>query len=234
MALYSGMQASLFDSCKGYIQALASRPFSQHIKAQPAITISRETGAGAMTIGKLLVKILEDRHHGSLPWTFFDRELVERVIQDHALPERLKRYMPEDKGNIHTMIEEVFGLHPDPRSLVEHTADTILRLATLGNAIMVGRGGNIVTSRLPNVLHVRLVAPMETRIRRIRKLRNLTEREAVLYIETADMGRRRYVKHYFNEDIADPLHYHLVVNTGMVPDERAAMLIADAAEHLVQ
>ena len=83
------------------------------------------------------------------------------------------------------------------------------------------------------MLHVRLIAPMEARIRRIRKTRNLTEREAAIYIHNADRGRERYVKHYFNEDVADPLHYHMVLNTGLCADRQTAMLIARASLHFM-
>ena len=229
------MQASLLDSCKGYFQALAKRPYAHQTTAEPSITISREAGAGAVTIGKLVLEILQKDHHGPVPWTLFDRNIVAKVIADHALPERLGQYMPEDKSNfVNSMIEEVLGLHPHPRTLVEHTVDTVLRVAAVGNAIVIGRGCNIITARLPNVLHVRLVAPLESRIRRIRRGRNFTEREARLYIQTTDHGRERYVKHYFNEDVANPLHYHMVLNTGMIPDDRTARLIADAVLHLTQ
>ena len=229
------MQAPLLDSCKGYFQALAKRPYAHQAVPEPSITISREAGAGALTIGKLALDILRQDHQSAVPWTLFDRNLVEKVIVDHALPERLGQFMPEDKSDyVNSMIEEILGLHPDPHTLVEHTIDTILRVAAVGNAVVVGRGGNIITARLPNVLHVRLVAPLESRIRRIRRLRNLTEREARLYIHAADRGRERYVKHYFNEDVANPLQYHMVLNTGMIPDDHAARIIAEAALHLAQ
>ncbi|MEA3186926.1 MAG: hypothetical protein QOD99_756, partial [Chthoniobacter sp.] len=45
----------------------------------PAITISRDTAAGAVTIGQLLVDEL-NRRNGSKPWAVFDRNLVEQVL----------------------------------------------------------------------------------------------------------------------------------------------------------
>ncbi len=196
---------------------LQTAPRSTQQKVLPSITISRETGAGAVMIGKLVLDILQKRLRDPMPWALFDRNLVERVISDHALPQRLKQFMPEDKtGRMHSIMEEVLGLHPDPRGRAGrwHTSNTILQLASMGHAIIVGRGGNIITARLPNVLHVRLIAPLEARIRRIRQTHSLTEREAAIYIHNADRGRERYVKHYFNENVADPLHYHMILNTG--------------------
>jgi hypothetical protein len=44
----------------------------------PAITISRQAGAGAITIGHLAAKILDDQCSGSpkVPWTVFERNLA--------------------------------------------------------------------------------------------------------------------------------------------------------------
>ena len=55
---------------------------------------------------------------------------------------------------VEAIVEEVLGLHPSGWTLVQHATQTILRLAGLGRAILVGRGANIITARLPNVFHV--------------------------------------------------------------------------------
>lgn len=228
------MQAPLFDSCKGYIAALGNRPFAHQKKIFPSITLSREAGAGATTVGKKVLQLLHN-DRDAIPWTLFDRNLVERIINDHALPVRLKEYLSEDRmGWVSSTLEEAIGLHPGESALMAHTADTILRLASIGNAVIIGRGGNFLTSRLHNVLHVRLVAPLPLRIRRVREIHNLTEREATLYVHHADRGRARYVRHYFHEDVSDPLHYHLVLNTGHLTDEDAAGIIALAAKALAE
>src|ERR1051326_3266211 len=63
-----------------------------------AITISRQTGSGAHCVAAYLARHLEARKpQDSCIWTVFDRELVERVLQDHNLPARLARFMPEDR-----------------------------------------------------------------------------------------------------------------------------------------
>jgi cytidylate kinase len=43
-----------------------------------------------------------------------------------------------------------------------------------------------------------------------------------------DRGRKRYLKRYFDTDLDDPMLYHLVINTDLVPYEEAARIIADA------
>jgi len=66
---------------------------------------------------------------------------------------------------VEAIVEEVLKLHPSGWTLAEHTTKTILRLGGLGHVIVVGRGGNVITARLPNVFHVRLVAPLAMRIK---------------------------------------------------------------------
>ena len=48
---------------------------------------------------------------------------------------------------VESIVEEVLGLHPSGWTLVQHTTKTILRLASLGHTILVGRGGNVITAR---------------------------------------------------------------------------------------
>ena len=49
-----------------------------------------------------------------------------------------------------------------------------------------------------------------------------------MLIHREDRGRNRYLKKYFDTDIEDPLLYHLIINTDLIPYEEAARIIADA------
>jgi cytidylate kinase len=110
----------------------------------------------------------------------------------------------------------------------------MLQLAELGDAILIGRAGNIVTAKLPNVLHVRLIAPLEDRIERICRNDHKTPDEARRFCLEEEQARTRYVKTYFHADINDALLYHLVVNTSRVGCDNAARIIGDALLHLAR
>jgi hypothetical protein len=162
-------------------------------------------------------------------WTVFDRNLVERVLEDHHLPQRIGKFMPENWiSEIEDTIDELFGLHPPAWILVRQTAETILRLARLGNVILIGRGSNIITAKLPHVFHVRLVAPLEKRIIQIQKSDQLDRNGAIELIRREDRGRKRYLKRYYKKDVGDPLLYDLTVNTGLIGFDEAARIIGDA------
>jgi len=196
-----------------------------------AVTISRQAGCGAFLVAGRLAEILQARDaRAAAPWTVFDRNLIEQVLKDHNLPVRFAKFLPEDRvSEIQDAMDELFGLHPSTWTVVEQTAETILRLMQLGNVILIGRGAHLITARLPGAFHVRLVAPLAERIEHAHRFYNMTPTEARDFVDREDKGRRRYLKKYFAADGEDPLHYHLVINTGLVSYEAAAALIAEAA-----
>jgi cytidylate kinase len=193
------------------------------------ITISRQTGSGAHEVATEVAEQLQARGTSEPhSWTVFDRNLVEKVLADHHLPASLARFMPEDRvSEIDDALEDMCGLHPPSATLVEKTAETILRLAELGNAIIIGRGANVITSRSDDVLHVRLVGSREKRVEYVQRNQRLGKQAALKFIRREDRGRQRYLKKYFGRDIDDPLLYHLVINTDLTGHKLAAQLIAE-------
>lgn len=192
------------------------------------VTISRQAGTGGHFIAEKLAEHLQTLSpEGSASWMIFDRNLVERVLEDHQLPPRLARFMPEDRiSQLEDTLDELFGLHPPSWTLVEKAGETILRLAELGNVILIGRAANIIASKLDYAFHVRLVGSLEARTEFVQADRQLDRKAALELIQHDDEGRRRYVKKYFHKDIDDPLLYHLVINTPVVGHAVAAKLIA--------
>jgi len=195
-----------------------------------AVTISRQAGSGAHLISTKLAEYLQAHTlKDSRPWTVFDRNLVERVLEDHSLHKRLAQFMPEDRiSEMTDTLDEVLGLQPPSWLLVRQTAQTLLHLAELGNVILIGRGGNIVTRKLSYVFHVRLVGSLSKRLERLQQSNQLDKKSALEFIRCEDGGRTRYLKKYFNADPNDPLLYHLVINTDLISCERAVRMVGDA------
>ncbi|HEX9048842.1 MAG TPA: cytidylate kinase-like family protein, partial [Verrucomicrobiae bacterium] len=166
-------------------------------------------------------------------WTVFDRDLMEKVLADHNMPKYLAKFLPEDRASqIEDTLADIFGVHPPAQKIVQQTAETMLQLAELGNAILIGRASNIVTAKLPHVLHVRLIAPLDDRIERICRDEHKTPDEARRFCLEEEQARVRYVRTYFSADINDALLYHLVINTSRVGYDNAARMIGDAVLHL--
>ena len=196
----------------------------------PCITISRETGAGADIISQKLIEILQKYKKENLPdWTIFDKNLIEKVLEDHHLPRTLSEIFDEKKYSaMISFASELLAGQPSIHSLVYKTTKTILSLAEIGNVIIVGRGGNIVTSNLPNAFHVRLVSTIEDRIKHVKEVYGFDSKQATDFLKNDDQARKNYISTYFHKQIDDPLLYQLTINTHRFNYDQSAELIADA------
>ena len=203
---------------------------------RPAVTISRESGSGALTVANLVAQQLNRDCPGDphCPWAVFDRNLVSKILEDHSLSKRIEEFMPEDaRFPLSEAFEFLLGLHPPSWTLREYVQETIRKWAINGNVILVGRAGAIITGKLPYVLHVRLVAPFEFRAKNYVQSKGVNEKEADRAIRANDEASHHYVRLYFLTNVSDPLHYDLVINTGRNGFERAAHMICAGVQDLV-
>ena len=220
------------DRCLSFInsQSTPATQFLTSASLKRAVTISRQAGCGGAIVADKLASYLQKHAPpGAATWTVFDRDLMHRVLADHNLPSHLAKFLPEDRlSAIEDTLADIFGVRPTAQTLLQKTAETMLKFAELGSVILIGRAGNIVTAKLPHVLHVRLVAPLEDRIERIIHADNKTPAEARKFCLEEEQSRARYVKTYYNANIEDPVNYHLIINTSRVGYDNAARLIGEA------
>lgn len=212
-----------------YIES-RSNDIRMYRKTGPCITVSRQAGAGSSIIDDKVKEILQSNQksdYGS--WEIFDWNLIEKIMEDHNLPQRLQKLFSHEKqSGITQMVHELLGLQPSGTVLLHKTAHTILQLAQTGNCIIVGRAGNIITSKLSNVFSLRLVAPLEDRIVRMQTYYHIDRKEAIDWIKREDESRKEYYKKNYHRDIDDTLLYHMILNTHHLSYDDSARIIADA------
>jgi cytidylate kinase len=193
----------------------------QHQGATPAgprvLTLSRELGAGDTGFAPTLA--------GRLGLRVYDRELLEQEANRLGVSEAdlekvdeqpaglFQRFRP---GSLHHRYFEILG-------------QLMTEQAARGNVILVGRGGSRFLRDQAGAFHVRLVASIDVRVRRVMEHRWLREGPARQLIAQSDSQRRRFNEDYFGADWASPLEYHLTVNSGRL-GPTAVELVADAAE----
>src|SRR4029079_8916361 len=99
----------------------------------------------------------------------------------------LRRIMPESQRSLlDDTVEELLGLHPSSWTLVQQTTETVWHLAKMGNVILLRRRANASTSRLQTVFHVRLVASLEKRAKRVQEVYDLTPAAALEFTKKED------------------------------------------------
>jgi cytidylate kinase len=199
-------------------------------RRRPVVTVSRQTGAGGTAFGEALASHLEKTQpKGRGPWAVVDKELVDKILEDEALPERLASWSPEDHlSGVSFVIEELLGLHRATWKPMQDVTETILRLAEMGNVVLVGRGANVIVGHLPQAFHVRLVASLETRVASTAEQHGFSKKAALAHVRDEDRARQRFIRRYFQVDVTDPLLYNVVVNVDRTPVEEAARIVGDA------
>jgi CMP/dCMP kinase len=193
------------------------------------ITVSRQFGAG----GSELARKLGER----LGWPVLDDEVTCRCAQrlnlETSTVERLREHSPTLLARLSAALlvspPEAPGI--DTKNLLHIDAIAEAALASITEAvqslplIIVGFGTQCMFAGRPDALHVRLVAPLDTRIERLRARFGWDATNAATRARRMDEDRRRYVQRYFHRDVNDPLLYDVQINTGRTSlDEAVAMI----------
>ncbi len=175
------------------------------------VTISRQLGSHGFEIGKSVAEQMGYR----LVW----RELINQAAIRAGAPDVAL-----------AMIDELnlLGMCPSPEKCLAYitaVGNVLTELAQDGNVVIVGRGGQVVLKDRADVLHVRIIAPIETRIARVVAKRNVTPEAALAQIQTSDRTRRQYFQRFYQIQWDDPAFYDLIINSGRISLPAAAQLI---------
>ena len=218
-----------YEKCKQYIN-LHSVDSDTRKEIFPCITISRQTGSGSYEVSEKLINILQKKSKDpNNPWTYFNKDLITKVIEEFKLPKVFTSYIAENKYSpISDAVNELLGVKPAEWTILHKSTEIILQLARYGKTIIVGRGSNVITAKLPNSFHVRLIAPIENRLKHVQEVFKYSKPEAMEYIKKEDANRHKYLKSHFFRDPEDPTLYHITINTGKFSYEECAFVIADA------
>jgi cytidylate kinase len=74
---------------------------------------------------------------------------------------------------------------------------------------------------LEKALRIRVIAPSDFRAQKVAEEFDIPLKEAERRILNTESDRRAFVRKYFHKEIADPIHYDLVINTAKMRLEEA-------------
>ena len=177
---------------------------------KPTITISRQFGCEGYPLAECLKVALEKRT--GEPWTIFDKALIERVSRETDLSERLLGNLGDESHGLDVLANMIPGWRTHDEAY-EVLARYILRIAREGNAIIVGRGGAIVTQNLPRCFHFRLEAPFEHRVQSIQRRLEISSQEAERTVIEHQKSREHFLESFLHCSIADTRYYNAVFNS---------------------
>jgi cytidylate kinase len=217
----------------------------------PVITISRQFGSGGDKVARHLCELLA--------YGYFDKQLLAYAASKAGLPPEEIVDFSEDHYKVRSLMDhlvvgwrsphsiagsevwqkELFGeVHTAVSTLDEEQSLALVQSAIRtayrhGDMVIVGRGGQVILSDKPDVLHVRIEAPLDIRSHRLQARENVGLAVAQARVLEHDRASAEYLNHFYDIDWSDPLHYHLTINTGSLSVEAAARLVINAVDHMI-
>jgi cytidylate kinase len=194
------------------------------------ITISRNFGAGGITLGERLAN--------DLGYNFVNDQLIKEVADNVGVSiEQIQQFEKRGTSKLDKFLNFIVSpsfleRHSDKHGYVhekmytDEIAATIIKLYEKGNAVIIGRGGNYTLQGYPGAIHILLVADMEHRVRFLTSKYKMTEGQAEKAIKRADMIRNRFLECFSpQENHDDPRLYTMVLNMNQVTMDKAIELV---------
>src|SRR5215470_15876099 len=117
------------------------------------------------------------------------------------------------------------------RKLSLYTSEEILLLAQRGNVLIRGWGAATLLCDMPQVISVRVCAPMNFRVKVIMERLGVKDAEAVRdQIERYDAAHTRAMRDSFNVEREDARLYHIILNTERLSVDACVQAVCQLAE----
>jgi cytidylate kinase len=112
-------------------------------------------------------------------------------------------------------------------SLRRDCEEDIRRLADADAGVILGRGAAVVLGK-ERGFHVRLDGPQDLRLIQGAAIENVGHERARQHMEAADRARVAYVRRLYRADPTDPRHYHLVIDSTVIPLDTVTEIVLQA------
>jgi len=198
----------------------------QAIAAMRAVTVSREYGSGGGEIAARLARRLGWQliDHAVIEQTARELEVYETEVEKHD-----EEYVESTRSGILGRIPQ-FPAPAETRAYQETMGHIILTAATTGHVVIVGRGGQVLLAGKRDVLHIRVVAPLELRVAYVTHREGLSLDAARIRVQAKDRARTRHMQTQYQCQHEDPHLYDLVINTAVLDPDSAVDQICLALE----
>lgn len=210
----------------------------QRLEQMRAVTISREYGSGGGEIAKRLA--------AQLGWQLIDHEIVSRVAQEMNISERDSQAHDEQPESALSRILNVMRDVDPPIMVAVPTPQGIITSAQMyrnaltkvvdaavarGHVVIVGRAAQVLLAERRDVLHARVVAPLEMRITYVMKREGLERQQALERIQQKERDRQRYLHSEFKRHPDDAYLYDVIVNTAIIALDDIVNLLQGALHY---
>ena len=194
------------------------------------ITISRQFGAGGLTLGKMVAK--------KFGYTFADTEIIKMVAKMANVSTNFVETIEKEAGGkfskfiSKTVSKPLVGRilrdergYIDEEIYLDYLVLIIAQMGDDGNAVILGRGSQYILNDHPDAYHILLIDRFENRVRFMQKNYDLSQARATQVVKNEDKRRMNLYRKLSKSDYDNPILYHLVLNMGRVTHDKALELI---------
>jgi len=219
----NGAERLFKDHIEKWRQRVMESPAAM-VAADRVITMSMEPGSG----GRIIAEKLAHR----LGFDLFHRDIIKAIARSSRMAARVIDTVEKERLSgledfLSSLIRKKY-FHPG--SYQHHLFKVIGTVARHGRVVIVGRGANFILPPAER-LAVRVIAPLETRIRNVARQYGCSLEVAEKRVRQRQARRRDFVRQAFHQDIDQPHHYDLVINTGQLSLDAAVEAIVAVHAH---
>jgi cytidylate kinase len=201
----------------------------------PTITVTRMFGSGGSEVARRVAE--------TLGWRLVDSAFVDgiakglratpsevRAIDERApsLAERLADALALGSGEVQSA-SLATPMPPTEQKIAEVTREVIEKAVARGPSVVVGRGAQAFLAQRDDVLHVHCYAPHDALVERTMKREGISEEEADRMVKAKNQQREAYVKRMFGRAWLAPEHYHIMLNTAWLGQDKCVELVLELA-----
>jgi hypothetical protein len=199
------------------------------------VTFSAPYGAAGAEIAPAVAERL------GLP--FHDRAIAAQVAGRLGVPvaeaeandETVVRGLWRLVASLGTMPDPVGGVLPtstlpDTRAYRDQTERVLAEIADGAGGVVLGRAAALVLADRPDALHVRLDGSAPRRLAAAVERSGRPVEDVRREMAATDRGREAYVRHFYRTDPASARHYHLVVDSTVLPIDAVVDMVVLAAQ----
>ena len=194
------------------------------------ITISRQFGAGGITLGKIIAE--------SLGYTFADSDILQRVAKEANVSTHWVESFEKEAGSkLSRMISSMVSKrwldrvladergYLDEQIYLDYLVLIIAQFADEGDVVILGRGSQYILNDHPDAVHILLVNEFENRVKFMMERYDMPRKKAERMVVNEDRRRVSLYKRLGKSDYENPQLYHLVLNMGRLNIETARDMV---------
>jgi len=163
------------------------------------VAISREMGSGGYEIGAAVAKVLN--------FEYGNRQILLEAAHAHGVPEAKLVDAVDRRPSLWERFDE------EKRRYLIFLEAAYYSFAEKGNLVTASRSGPFFVRDVSHALKVRIMAPVEVRVRRIMAQDKLDQKAATAMVRAYDRDLSGRIDYLFGLDWTLPEHYDLVINT---------------------